>query len=466
MSTILHDDAAERAAVAACLNGGETTDAVAAVLTAGDFANPAHREIAATAFALAEAGHAVTVATVQAELARGGRLAGVGGPAYLAGLATAAVAGSELASLAARVRDAADRRNTIAAMQRLIVEMRNPDAAFADAVAATSDELDGIATAGPSAGDGTRDAWAAVAEGVRRLCDRGADAARAAGVVATGVPELDRLLGGGLKPGTSTALAARTGVGKTALALLILLHAAYAGVGGLLISLEMSCREVADRFLSMLSGVDSSRVGGTAPLTADEIEQLTAVTFGGAARVWVADRPGQTAARIAATARRAVRRHGVGLIVVDYLQLVHPENPRDARHLQVGTVATRLKELARTLNVPVLVLAQLNREVENRQDGRPRLSDLRDSGQIEQDADAVILLHPTPTEPGAECQAIDLLLEKNRHGPRGVVPMRFRRKTVRFESPDAATAVRPKAKKPKQQRFASDDRPHHSGEIE
>ena len=150
--------------------------------------------------------------------------------------------------------------------------------------------------------------------------------------------------------------------------------------------------------------------------------------------VWIDDRPGQTAPMIAATARRFARRHGVRFVVVDYLQLVRPENTKEPRYLQVGAAAKRLKDLAREAGICVVCLAQLNREVESRGDGRPRLSDLRDSGEVEQDADVVMLLHRLEDDESKPIHEVDLIIAKNRNGPTGDVQLEFHRPFTRFEA--------------------------------
>jgi replicative DNA helicase len=143
-----------------------------------------------------------------------------------------------------------------------------------------------------------------------------------------------------------------------------------------------------------------------------------------------------SAARLASAVRRAIRRKGIELVIIDYLQLMYPENERCPREEQVGTLAKRAKQLARQCKIPVLLLAQLNRQSEGRADRRPRLADLRESGQIECHADVVMLLHPqvdptTTTEPSV---TTDVLIEKNRNGPVGVVSLEYRRGITRFEN--------------------------------
>jgi replicative DNA helicase len=259
--------------------------------------------------------------------------------------------------------------------------------------------------------------------------------------LATGYADLDAVLAG-LRPGQLVVIGARPGGGKTAIGLNIALNvAATVAAGGtpaLFMSLEMPAVEIAGRVLAMGSGVPMHRFNKGVRLTPDEAGALNAVNGPGgigAAPLYLDDRSDLTAAEIASTLRRAVRRRGIGLAVVDYLQLVHPENPKDNRTQQVGTVARRLKQAARQTGVPILCLCQLNREVENRNGGKPRLADLRESGEIEQHADAVILLHTPPGQADdSPVWTIDAVVAKNRNGPVSDVPLAYKRPLMRFEN--------------------------------
>jgi replicative DNA helicase len=134
--------------------------------------------------------------------------------------------------------------------------------------------------------------------------------------------------------------------------------------------------------------------------------------------------------RVAANARRLKRQQGIRLVVLDYLQLVEPENRRDPRHEQVAQVSRRLKGLARDLKIPVLALAQLNRAIEGRKGDRPRLSDLRESGEIEQNADVVLLMHQAEDRP----REVEVIIGKQRNGPKGAVTLAFEPEFTRFSN--------------------------------
>lgn len=250
-----------------------------------------------------------------------------------------------------------------------------------------------------------------------------------------GLPDLDRVLGGGLMPGELAILAARPSVGKTALALTILYHVCVQHAQpAQFFSLEMSRRQLAVRLAGMHSGIDVQRIrprrlrGGEYQLVVDA---LAAIALDD---VLVDDTPCEEVLAMRGKARRAAATTQPALIVVDYLGLA--EGAGENRTQQVATITRNLKAMARELNVPVLALAQLNRAVEGRASKIPMLSDLRDSGAVEQDADVVMFLHredyydkATENRGSAEVH-----IAKNRSGPLGVVPLYFDAPTTRFRS--------------------------------
>jgi len=192
--------------------------------------------------------------------------------------------------------------------------------------------------------------------------------------------------------------------------------------------------EIAERLLCSQARVDSQRLRkGT--LTSEDIVKLTeAAGVLRNAPLFIDDTPSQGMLRIAANARRLKRANDIRLVVIDYLQLIEPENRRDPRQEQVAQISRRLKFLARELEVPVVALAQVNRSSEDRQDHRPRLSDLRESGSIEQDADAVLMLHrPDRYEPGQHEGIIEVIVAKNRNGPVGEITLAYVKQYLRYE---------------------------------
>jgi replicative DNA helicase len=230
-------------------------------------------------------------------------------------------------------------------------------------------------------------------------------------------------------------------MGKTALAMNIAEHVALqVRTPVLFVSLEMAAAELGDRLLCSVAEVNGSRLrNGT--VTQDERRKLIEA----AGRIsdsplFIDDTPSRTMTEIAANARRLKRRAGLGLVVIDYLQLIEPDNPRDPRQEQVSKVARRLKGLARELKAPVLCLAQLNRQVEASRDNKPQLSHLRESGAIEQDADVVMFVHrdeyyQTNEDDRQRVRGeADLLIRKQRNGPVGDVKLTWVHEFTRFRS--------------------------------
>lgn len=246
-----------------------------------------------------------------------------------------------------------------------------------------------------------------------RLAERPDDVGQG---LSSGLTSLDETLSG-LRPGNLIVLAARPGHGKTALAASIALTAARAGEGVLFVSLEMAAEELAERLLSLQSGVSHARVRD-GRLDEVEHEQVTVAQNELASMpLRILDRTPIRVSDITTAVRLAKCRHRLKLLIVDYLQLLEPSDRKLIREQQVADQSRALKTLAKSAGIPVLCLAQLNRAIETRDDKRPRLSDLRESGAIEQDADSVLFLHRAGvSDPDADERVATLSIAKNRHG--------------------------------------------------
>lgn len=252
--------------------------------------------------------------------------------------------------------------------------------------------------------------------------------------IPTGLERLDELYQ--LQAGNLVVIAARPSMGKTGLAVNIALNVARQGKGVLFFSLEQNKLELTGRFLASQSGVSSTKISRMEPLEESDMMKLMEQSSELASLpIYMVDDPGVTVNKIAAHARLWKRKRGIELVVVDYLQLIEPEDRKLVREQQVATMSRGLKKLAGQLNIPVIVMAQLNRESEKRPDKKPRLSDLRESGAIEQDANCVILIHRPEyynlTERPGEA---DLDLAKNRDGKTGSVSVQFDQATVTFRN--------------------------------
>jgi replicative DNA helicase len=253
--------------------------------------------------------------------------------------------------------------------------------------------------------------------------------------LATGFIDLDEKTAG-LQNSELIILAARPSVGKTALALGIARHVAVEErLPVFFVSLEMSRVELAERLLCSQARVDGHKLRKGAISSEDQGKLLDAGSVLGRAKLFLDDSPGQSMLRIAANARRLKLREKIKLVVIDYLQLIEPENRRDPRQEQVAQTSRRLKFLAKELEIPVLALAQVNRSSEDRQDHRPRLSDLRESGSLEQDADTVLMLHrPEMYEPGQHEGTVEVIVAKQRNGPTGEITLTYLKQFMRFEN--------------------------------
>jgi len=260
--------------------------------------------------------------------------------------------------------------------------------------------------------------------------------------VRTGFTDLDNLIDG-FHPNELIILAARPGMGKTALALNIAENVAIKGKQTVLfVSLEMAKLELALRLICSRAQLNSYKIRRNL-LSKEEQSRFTDVCCElGEAPIYIDDTPSRSVAEIAAVARRLKRQSDLKLIVIDYIGLIRPENAEDPRQEQVAKFARRLKLLSRELHLPVLCLAQLNRQADTgRKDERPRLSQLRESGAIEQDADVVMFIHRKAMAMSEEDSAAadmdnmaELIVAKQRNGPTDDVPLIFRKEWTRFYS--------------------------------
>jgi len=266
------------------------------------------------------------------------------------------------------------------------------------------------------------------------------DSGRTLTGISSGYMQLDEMLNG-LQPGEMIILAARPSMGKTALALNIAENVALTnGQPVAVFSLEMSKQQLSERLLSSAAGVDGQRMRRNL-IGEDEIQRLLEAAGDlSKAPMFIDDAPSLSVLGLRSKARRLEREQGIRLIVVDYLQLMTSPGS-ESRVQEVGEISRGIKALARELMVPILCLSQLNRNPEGRESKRPMLSDLRESGSIEQDADVVMMLHreeyyhndekwrmENPDKLGAS----DLIIAKQRNGPTGTVPLQFNHRTTRF----------------------------------
>lgn len=266
--------------------------------------------------------------------------------------------------------------------------------------------------------------------------------------VATGIPTIDSMLGGGLKPGKQIIIAARTSVGKSALAMEVAYQFAAKGHPAAFLSQEMTTDELADRLVCRIGGIDLGNMA-TGRLSDNEWSYLSdAVERFRTLPLYIDDQPGLTLADIQAKARKLKRERGIKVLIVDHLQLCSPSDSKASRHHQIEELSRGLKVLAKQLDLTTVILSQLNREVEKRTNARAILADLKESGAIEEDADTVILMSKEAVLDNDDV-IVHAEIAKNRGGRKGFVKLLFTGKYQRFVETiyEAPTTQKPNAQR-------------------
>ena len=425
-----HNLEAEEAVLGALLLDRDAIIRVAAALGPEDFYRGAHAAIYRAIVDLYNRREPPDLLTVAAELERRDELEHVGGVAALAGLVGAVPTSVHVEYYGQIVARTATLRRLIAAGTRIVTigydERQDVDEAL-DAAQRAVHEV--------AQNRGARDfvSIAEVLEGYFDRLDRLQERRGEIVGVPTGYTDLDALTGG-LQKGDLVILAARPGGGKTALSLGLAYHAALAGKTVAIFNLEMPAEQLVQRLLAMETGIDSHRLR-LGHISDDEWERISRA-FGTLSelQIFIDDTPAIGIMGLRAKARRLQAERGLDFVQVDYLQLMQGTRRGDNRVQEVSEISRGLKALARELNVPVLALAQLSRSVESRASHIPMLSDLRESGTIEADADVVLFIYREELyDPETEKKGTaEVHIAKHRNGPLGVVNLRFFEKTTRF----------------------------------
>lgn len=434
-----HNFEAEQVLLGAILLNNSAHAAVSEIVQAQHFSDPLHGRLFDTLGRLIERGQVVNPFTLKAFAESDEAMKAAGGTAYIAKLAAASVHGYDPAQMARTVRDCHVRRGIIAAADEAMIEAyrEGGEATAAEQLERLEHRLFEIADGAES--DGFKPFRSGLTAAIKS-----AEAAhkREGGLVgvSTGLRTLDDLLGG-LHRTDLVVLAARPGMGKTALATNIAFKVASdteQTVG--FFSLEMSAEQLSTRILAEQAEVPSERIRRGELKAAEMDRVIEAAPKLEAMNLYVDDSPALSVAGLRTRARRLKRAHGLSLIVVDYIQLMQAPGRKDGNRVQEVSEITRgLKTLAKELDVPVLALSQLSRNVENRSDKRPLLSDLRDSGSIEQDADIVMFVYreeyyrKLANQDASDVRGqVELNIAKQRHGPTGMVKLHFDGPTTRF----------------------------------
>lgn len=417
-----HSIEAEQSVLGGLLIDNAAWDRVADMVAESDFYRLEHKLTWRAIAQLVVAGKPADVITVHDALRQAGKADDCGGLDYLNALAMAVPSASNCRRYAEIVRERSVLRRLVAAADEIASAALNPGgkpvAGLLDSAEALilgiANETKRTAREPRRLGDllpAAVDRINAAAEGDQADC------------WPTGVPMLDRCLKGGLRPGKLLVLAARPSVGKSSFSMALSQALAANGYPVLFLSQEMPADELVDRSLSAEARVDGEALSSGRSLSDDAWASITRAVEGLARHpLWVDDQPALKLLDIRAKARRVP---GLKVLVLDYLQLCSSTLTRETRAAQVGEISRGLKALAKELGIAILALSQLNREVEKRPGKRPILADLRDSGEIEQDADAVLTLWPLADKPELGAFPVGLEVLKNRGGRRDAAVMRF-----------------------------------------
>lgn len=428
MPIIPHSREAEEALIGSILINPDAYLEVASFLQAEDFYIHRHRFAWQAISRLQERRSPVDLLTVCEELDRAGYLAEIGGPAYLTALINATPTSLHAQEYARIIEQAAVRRRMLEAANQVAKLAYQEDAALESVIDESERAL--FAASQRMLGRDLRPASAVLSE----LFDQVDQRSKQDGFfgIPTGFIDLDRLLGG-MQPSDLLIVAGRPGMGKTSLLLSTIRWAAQKHHKRVaLFSLEMAAEQMAQRLVSQQTGIDTQRMR-TGKLKDDEWPLFTqAVETISGTHLFMDDTPAITPSQLRAKCRRLHAEYGLDLVVIDYLQLMSGGGRFENRTQEISHISRQLKVLAREFNVPVLAAAQLSRAVEQRADKRPLLSDLRESGSIEQDADVVLFLY-RPEEKEQPNQ-VEVEVAKHRNGPTGQLRLAFNPTATRFDN--------------------------------
>ena len=435
--TLPHNLEAERSVLGAILLHNDAFNLAAEVIDANDFFRDAHRRIFDKMIKLAERNDAIDLVTLKEELGRSGDLDEVGGPAYISALIDGVPRSTNVEHYARIIKEKATLRHLIFSANKILATAY----AGEDDADLILDQAEHAIFA--IADDKVRDGFVSLRELAQGSLDT-IEKLHSRKELITGVPtgftDLDEMTSG-LQPSDLVIIAARPSMGKTSLALNIAQHVGTKTdmtVG--VFSLEMSKEQL---FLRMLTGearIDAHRLRGGFLGERDWGRLSQAIGTLSEAKIFIDDSPSIGVLEMRAKCRRLAAEHGLHMVVIDYVQLMQGRGRFENRTLELGSISRSLKGLAKELRVPIVLLSQLSRAPESRSDHRPQLSDLRESGALEQDADVVAFIYrqdmygdknapPTDAEGVAE-----IIVAKQRNGPTGIVRLAFIREFTRFEN--------------------------------
>jgi replicative DNA helicase len=432
-----HSVEAEQAVLGGLMLDNRTWDAIADRIGADDFYRHDHQLIFAAIAELSGRSDPSDAVTLSEWLERQGQTEQTGGLAYLATLVRDTPSAANIRAYAQIVRERATLRRLISVGGEIAASAYDPEGRDASELVDEAErKVFEIAESGTKAGSG----FVALKDELGAVIDRLDMLHQSSGQltgVSTGFTRLDEMTAG-LQKGDLIVIAGRPSMGKTSFALNIAENAAFgpgkARVG--IFSMEMSREQLAFRMISSLGHVDQSHLR-TGSFGDEEWSRInSAISMMQTAPIYIDDTGALTPTDVRARARRLKREHGLDLIVLDYLQLMQVAGNKENRATEISEISRGLKALAKELAVPVIALSQLNRSVEQRTDKKPVMSDLRESGAIEQDADLIMMIYREEVyDPNSARRGIaDIIIAKQRNGPIGDVQLTFLGKYTKFEN--------------------------------
>ncbi|HEX2797545.1 MAG TPA: replicative DNA helicase [Immundisolibacter sp.] len=430
-----HSIEAEQSVLGGLLLEGTAWDLVSDRLVDEDFYRQDHRLIYQAIRRVYDQGRPCDLITVAECLEQSEELDRAGGMAYLGLLAGGVASAVNIAAYADIVRERAIARHLISVGSNIADSGFHPQGRpVAELLDAAESQVFEIAERGARA----RSGFSAIKDLLPTVVER-LDALYRSGVamtgVSTGFTDLDRMTSG-MHPAEMIIVAGRPSMGKTSFAMNMVESVAIRARQPVAVfSMEMPAEQLALRMISSLGRVDAHRVR-TGQLHDDDWPRVTsAVTLLGESNIFIDDTPSLSPMDLRARARRLKRQHGLGLIVVDYLQLMQVPGAKDNRVLEISEISRSLKALAKELSVPVIALSQLNRSLETRPNKRPVMSDLRESGAIEQDADVILFIYRDEVynEDSPDKGKAEIIIAKQRNGPIGHLFLAFLGAYTRFE---------------------------------
>jgi replicative DNA helicase len=427
---------AERSVLGAILLENEALNGVLEILKPDDFYGESHRKISSAILELSERNEPGDLITLSSILKDKNQLDSIGGVSYLASLVDNVPSAANVVHYARIVKEKAILRRLIGTATKIISE--SYDTAGTDVENILDEAEHAIFEISE---DKIKPAFSPIGEIIKdsfRTIEKLYEKKELVTGVATGFIKMDDITSG-FQKSDLIIIAGRPSMGKTALALNIAQHAAIEErLPVALFSLEMAKEQLAMRMLSSEAKVDSQRLRKGFLGETDWPKLTTAAGRLSEAPIFIDDTPSITALEVKAKARRLKAENGLGLIILDYLQLMKGSRFKDSREQEISEISRSLKTLAKELNVPVVALSQLNRKVEDRTNRRPQMADLRESGAIEQDADVIAFIYRDEvynrSEDNPERGIAEIIIGKQRNGPTGTAKLAFLEKYTTFEN--------------------------------